>query len=254
MAKATLPTNFKDDVLADSMGGKRRYRLVNNSDGTVSLEDVTTYTQEGSIFGQAQVNATNQAVNASFDASKLIADKATVMALTQAGYAPDALLLKELNSDFESLGGFTPVIDSDTGEITGYKTTAGADTVFPFSSIMLLKDYNLLTYWSYGKHKTEPTDYPFILDKDMGLLVVTFSADYTGNPTITKNGVDVPALIQSSLTQGYGHRLYRNGTTYIELPDCYLTISYVRANAGDSIAFAKGKATTYAAVTWVYGK
>lgn len=34
-----------------------------------------------------------------------------------------------LNSD---LGGFTPVID-DTGRITGYKTRAGADTVFPFS-------------------------------------------------------------------------------------------------------------------------
>lgn len=30
-----------------------------------------------------------------------------------------------------SLGGFTPVIDS-TGKITGYKTKAGADTVFPF--------------------------------------------------------------------------------------------------------------------------
>lgn len=31
-----------------------------------------------------------------------------------------------------SLGGFTPVID-ETGKITGYKTKAGADTVFPFS-------------------------------------------------------------------------------------------------------------------------
>lgn len=30
-----------------------------------------------------------------------------------------------------SLGGFTPIIDS-TGKITGYKTKAGADTVFPF--------------------------------------------------------------------------------------------------------------------------
>lgn len=36
--------------------------------------------------------------------------------------------LAEVNS---SLGGFTPVIDS-TGKITGYKTKAGADTVFPF--------------------------------------------------------------------------------------------------------------------------
>lgn len=34
-----------------------------------------------------------------------------------------------------NLGGFTPVIDETTGEITGYKTAiGGADTVFPFSS------------------------------------------------------------------------------------------------------------------------
>ena len=33
MAKATLPTNYKDDVLASSMGGKRRFRKIENSDG-----------------------------------------------------------------------------------------------------------------------------------------------------------------------------------------------------------------------------
>lgn len=65
MPKSTLPTNFKDDVLASSMGGKRRYRLIHNSDGTVSLEDATTYTQIGSNFGAAQVNNANAAVNAS---------------------------------------------------------------------------------------------------------------------------------------------------------------------------------------------
>ena len=33
----------------------------------------------------------------------------------------------------QSIGGFTPVIDENTGEITGYTTTiGGADTVFPF--------------------------------------------------------------------------------------------------------------------------
>ena len=37
------------------------------------------------------------------------------------------------SSNIENLGGFTPVIDS-TGKITGYKTEAGADTVFPFST------------------------------------------------------------------------------------------------------------------------
>lgn len=35
---------------------------------------------------------------------------------------------------FNNLSGFTPVIDETTGQITGYKTSVGADTVFPFKS------------------------------------------------------------------------------------------------------------------------
>ena len=99
MAKATLPTNFKDDILASSMGSKRRYNVINNSDGTISLEDVTTYTQVGSTFGAAQINATNKAANAAADASKIIDDYDTLMANTQAGYMAGALAVKELNSN-----------------------------------------------------------------------------------------------------------------------------------------------------------
>lgn len=40
-----------------------------------------------------------------------------------------------LNTLNTNLGGFTPVID-DTGRITGYKTTVGADTVFPFKNML----------------------------------------------------------------------------------------------------------------------
>ena len=104
MAKATLPTNFKDDILADAMGNKRRYREIPNSDGTISLEDVTTYTQVGSTFGAAQINATNKAANASADTSKIIDDYDTLMANTQAGYMAGALAVKKLNSN---LGGLT---------------------------------------------------------------------------------------------------------------------------------------------------
>lgn len=72
MPKSTLPVNFRDDVLASAMGGKRRYNIVQNTDGTYSLEDVTTYTQVGSNFGAAQMNAINQAVNDSADKSFII--------------------------------------------------------------------------------------------------------------------------------------------------------------------------------------
>lgn len=99
MAKATLPTNFKDDVLASAMGGKRRYNMIHNSDGTVSFEDVTNYTQVGSTFGAAQINATNEAVNNAADASKIIDSLETIKANTQSGYIAGALAVKALSSN-----------------------------------------------------------------------------------------------------------------------------------------------------------
>lgn len=54
-----LKTNYKD-ALYD---GSRRYRLIQNEDGTYNLPDATDYTQEGDKFGANDINATNAAVN-----------------------------------------------------------------------------------------------------------------------------------------------------------------------------------------------
>ncbi len=103
MAKQTLPVNFQDDIMSDSMDGKRKYRMIQNADGTVSFEDVTTYDQVGSIFGMAQINATNTAVNASADASKIIDDPDAIAANTQAGYIAGALALKEVSANLRTI-------------------------------------------------------------------------------------------------------------------------------------------------------
>ena len=102
MAKATLPVNFKDDILNAGMDGKRKFTITQNTDGTYSIEDVTEYDQIGSNFGSAQINATNTAVNASADASKIIDDLATVAANTQKGYMAGALALKEVNQSLSN--------------------------------------------------------------------------------------------------------------------------------------------------------
>lgn len=101
MAKPILATDFKDDIMQESMNGKRRYRMVNNSDGTVSFEDVTDYQQVGNSYGAGQINATNEAVNQSVDANKVVKELSTIAAITKEGYVPDALAVKKLN---ESLG------------------------------------------------------------------------------------------------------------------------------------------------------
>lgn len=69
--KTTLPTNFQDDILATTANGRRKYNIINNADGTISLEDVTEYTQTGSDYGAKQINATNTAVNACYSSSEV---------------------------------------------------------------------------------------------------------------------------------------------------------------------------------------
>lgn len=60
MAWKLLPTDYTDAVWS----GLKKYTQVNNSDGTVSFQDVTTYTsKEKSFFGAKDANRMNEALN-----------------------------------------------------------------------------------------------------------------------------------------------------------------------------------------------
>ena len=126
MAKQVLPTNFMDDILNESMNGKRRWTITQNDDGTYTLEDATTYDQLGNTFGQAQVNAMNKAINESVDQARVIDDYKTLAAVNQEGFVPGAKPVAQLISD---LGGLSFGQDADGN--WGYKA-GGADTVTPF--------------------------------------------------------------------------------------------------------------------------
>ena len=126
MAKQVLPTNFMDDILNESMNGKRRWTITQNDDGTYTLEDATTYDQLGNTFGQAQVNAMNKAINESVDQARVIDDYKTLAAVNQNGFVPGAKPVAQLISD---LGGLSFGQDDDGN--WGYKA-GGADTVVPF--------------------------------------------------------------------------------------------------------------------------
>lgn len=58
-----LRTDYVNDELAISMGGKRRYRMIENSDGTVSFEDVTSYSVVGDEYGADDINSQNETIN-----------------------------------------------------------------------------------------------------------------------------------------------------------------------------------------------
>ena len=100
---ADLQTNYLDDILAQSMNGKRKYRIT-RADGTfeeVTLEDVSEYEQVGSNFGAGDINKTNQAVNEKFDSGDVV----DPMLTTEPGFAADAyqtkLQFSEQNKNLE---------------------------------------------------------------------------------------------------------------------------------------------------------
>lgn len=54
-----LKTDYKNDKFV----GMRKYQLIGNEDGTVSLEDKTIYQEEGDIFNSDDINQTNRVIN-----------------------------------------------------------------------------------------------------------------------------------------------------------------------------------------------
>ncbi|MCQ2770329.1 MAG: hypothetical protein MJ236_00820 [Clostridia bacterium] len=74
-----LKIDYKNDIV----DGSRKYRMINNSDDTISLEDVTEYIQQGDNFNANDVNKTNEQVNANqLDINNHIADKSNPHSVT----------------------------------------------------------------------------------------------------------------------------------------------------------------------------
>ena len=102
---AFVTKTWKDRMV--EFAGRRKLKNVSTNESV--LYDVSrsegTVMQAGDSFSATNMNDLEQRIKTEFD---------------------------NVNSSLMDLGGFKPVIDESTGEITGYKTKAGADTVFPF--------------------------------------------------------------------------------------------------------------------------
>lgn len=196
MAKQELPVNYKDDVLDTSMGGRRRYNLIQNDDGTVSFEDVTEYTQTGDNYGAAQLNASNKAINESVDKAKVIDSLDDIAANTQPGMVAGALAVSELNGNlgqnaaigqygspwnittaYKNVGSKMPVVNNDF-----YETVSGND-----AEIKIKKPgtYLLLASSEFGASAgTGGTAWDSILD-DYGAEIMRANAYvYGGSATV----------------------------------------------------------------------
>lgn len=93
-----LRTNFKQDIIDISVNEKRKYRMIENSDGTVSLEDETIYMQIGDDFGAEEANGTNGTVNELIDSLSAIESGET--AVKEAETANKATVAESVANDF----------------------------------------------------------------------------------------------------------------------------------------------------------
>lgn len=171
-----LKTNFTDDILSESMNGKRQYNVAENSNGTKSLEDVTDYQSVGSTFSAKDMNETNAAVNQAYDdmgdefnpkVDYAVGDYTIhnnkVWKFTTAhpagawdeSHVKATKILSEAHELTENLTfpdgtGFYP--DEQDGQ-KGYNTSPnrGADTFFPFSA-----DLNIIAGLGYNKELVIP--------------------------------------------------------------------------------------------------
>ena len=111
-----LRTDYKDDILDTSANEKRKYNLITNSDGTVSLEDVTEYSQVGDAFGGADINRTNEEINriSYVEVSGTLLAGETTITLTD-----DAITTDSKFDFYTSIYGVSPTnVTVATGSIT----------------------------------------------------------------------------------------------------------------------------------------
>ena len=147
---ADLSTNYMDDILAESMNGKRKYRIT-RADGSfeeVTLEDISEYEQRGSVFGAGDINRTNQAVNEKFDSGDVV----DPMETTVPGFAADALAVKNhFNEQNKNLVNFTKLLwtnPNPTSEMESIVVWNGDVTEYDYFEIhckIKTSDYDIIS-------------------------------------------------------------------------------------------------------------
>lgn len=96
-----LKTDYKDAIY----DGNRKYTKAENDDGTISLVDATSYSQEGDLFGADDINATNTVVNAIQD---LMAPISKTVTLSASGWSSGVYKLSDADITSTSMNFVEP--------------------------------------------------------------------------------------------------------------------------------------------------
>ena len=161
-----LKENYKDDILDVSVNTKRKYRMTENADGTISLDDETVYTQEGDSFGASDLNAMAHAINnTSSDAEHTSYDN------TESGLTSDNVQ-----------GAIDEINDNLTAKVTKFSGTDSGNTYVTVDGLA----YDATNKKLGLKVNGADTVIPFSGD-DISIYDMGWTAGYGANATINKN-------------------------------------------------------------------
>lgn len=107
-----MKTDYKNDILAESMNGLRRYEMINNDDGTVSFRDVSEYTQTGDGVTAGAMNEIGKAIN-TFEGNPNYNFRIGYVSVKYAGTGSGALkggATSKVTVDIPNIDGYEPVL------------------------------------------------------------------------------------------------------------------------------------------------
>ena len=197
MAWELLPVNYTDAVWS----GLKKYNQIDNTDGTISLQDVTVYTnKEKSFFGAIQANRMNEALNTIMS---MVANGTDLYEAFQNYFAAQKVLFEgKETTEYNSFVDYTDNLKADGDEIIATIKTDYRGEIESFESVQeqiftawfqAMKDQ--LSQDAAGNLQNQCTE----LDQRLSSIEeMTFHNDFSA-PVLATDGGDTPILLVDDL-------------------------------------------------------
>ena len=197
MAWKLLPVNYTDAVWS----GLKKYNQIDNTDGTVSLQDVTVYTnKEKSFFGAIQANRMNEALNTIMS---MVENGTDLYEAFQNYFAAQKVLFEgKETTEYNSFVDYTDNLKADGDEIIATIKTDYRGEIESFESIQeqvftawfqAMKDQ--LSQDAAGNLQNQCTE----LDERMSMLEYMAIQNDFSAPILAMDSGDTPLLLVDDL-------------------------------------------------------
>lgn len=133
MAVTNLKTDYKD-----SQYQTRKFKLLDNQDGTITLDDETVYTIKGDDFGSKDINTTNERINEmtrswTVDVSKdgwsgTVAPYSKTIAVTGMDETYEPMMSLVISKDLNAAN--TSLVEKAYGCVSRFETSKDSITIY----------------------------------------------------------------------------------------------------------------------------